>query len=180
MNRTRVIAAGAAGAVLLAASSYASPWWELQRLRTAVHDRDAEAVSGHVDFPALRESVKAQLMISLNIETRKAGDNPFAALGQAMAIALINPLVDAVVSPAGVMTMLEKGKVSLPKPGAAEETPTDAPKRDYAVDYRGWDRFAVSSKDPHGGSFIFKRQGLWSWKLAAVELPKDGPDAARD
>ncbi|MFS2128416.1 DUF2939 domain-containing protein [Telluria sp. Tellsp131] len=53
MNRTRILAAGAGGALLVvAATSFASPWWTLNRLRAAVERHDAEGVSAQVDFPA--------------------------------------------------------------------------------------------------------------------------------
>ena len=79
MNRTRFLTAGAAGALLVvAATSFASPWWTLNRLRAAVERHDAEGVSAQVDFPALRDSVKSQLLGSI---ARDAGTNAFAAIG---------------------------------------------------------------------------------------------------
>jgi hypothetical protein len=171
MNRTRVLTAGAAGALLVVAvTSFASPWWTLNRLRAAVERHDAEGVSAQVDFPALRDSVKSQLLGSI---ARDAGTNAFAAIGQAFARAVADPLVDAIVSPAGVAAMVEHGKVSIGKPTQDAGTPDAEPPRDkphYALHYRGWSHFAVTAED--GGSFVFRRDGLWSWKLAGIELPR--------
>ena len=171
MNRTRILTAGAAGALLVvAATSFASPWWALNRLRAAVERHDAEGVSAQVDFPALRDSVKSQLLGSI---ARDAGTNAFAAIGQAFARAVADPLVDAIVSPAGVAAMVEHGKVAIGKPTRDTGTPDAAPRRDkphYALHYRGWSHFAVTAED--GGSFVFRRDGLWSWKLAGIELPR--------
>ncbi len=171
MNRTRILTAGAAGALLVvAATSFASPWWTLNRLRAAVERHDAEGVSAQVDFPALRDSVKSQLLGSLD---RDAGGNPFAAIGQAFARVVTDPLVDAIVSPAGVAAMVEHGKVSIGKPAREAQTSDAEPPRDrphYALHYRGWSHFAVTAED--GGSFVFRRDGLWSWKLAGIELPR--------
>jgi len=172
MNRTRVLAAGAAGALLVvAATSFASPWWTLQRLRSAVAAHDAGAVSAKVDFPAMRESVKSQMLASLNNLTAKSmGDNPAASMTSAMSMALINPLVDVIVSPTGVALMVEQGKIKIDRPappGAQARTAPEQPR--LAVGYRGWSRFDVTSRD--GGSFIFRRTGLWDWKLAGLELP---------
>jgi hypothetical protein len=182
MNRTRLLTAGAAGTLLVvAATSFASPWWTLNRLRAAVERHDAEGVSAEVDFPALRDSVKSQLFGSI---ARDAGTNAFAAIGQAFARAVADPLVDAIVSPAGVAAMVEHGKVSIAKPTRDAGTPDAEPPRDkppqhkppqhkphYALHYRGWRHFAVTAED--GGSFVFRRAGLWSWKLAGIELPRN-------
>ena len=171
LNRTRILTAGAAGALLVvAATSFASPWWTLHSLRSAVDRRDTDAVAAQVDFPALRDSVKSQLLGSI---ARDAGDNPFAAIGQAFARAVADPLVDAIVSPAGVAAMVEHGKVSIGKPTRDGGTPAAEPPRNkphYALHYRGWSHFAVTAED--GGSFVFRRDGLWRWKLAGIELPR--------
>lgn len=182
MNRTRILAAGAGGTLLVvAATSFASPWWTLNRLRAAVERHDAEGVSAQVDFPALRDSVKSQLLGSI---ARDTGTNAFAAIGQAFARAVADPLVDAIVSPAGVAAMVEHGKVSIGNPTRDAATPAAEPPRDkppqhkppqhkphYALHYRGWRHFAVTAED--GGSFVFRRDGLWSWKLAGIELPRN-------
>jgi hypothetical protein len=174
MNRTRVLAAGAVGGLLVAAAtSFASPWWSLHRLRDAVARHDADAVSAQVDFPALRASVKDQLQASISRDVDSAdGGNPFAEIGRKFAMAVANPLVDAVVSPEGVAAMVEHGKVSIARPATASDAPGAEPPQEkprYAVHYRGWDRFAVTAQD--GGSFIFRRDGLWSWKLAGIDFP---------
>lgn len=174
MHRTRIVSGAAVGALLVvAATSFASPWWTLHSLRTAVARHDADAVSAQVDFPALRDSVKSQLLASISRDAKEAGGNPFAMIGKAFAMAVADPLVDAIVSPAGVAAMVEHGKISIARPAPAQapsgpEAPAGKPH--YALHYRGWDRFAVTADD--GGSFVFRRAGLWSWKLAGIELPR--------
>jgi len=181
MNRTRVLAAGAVGALLVvAATSFASPWWTLHALKSAAARHDGDAVSALVDFPALRTSVKSQIQASLNHNIDKAGaDNPLAKFGQALAATLVNPLVDAVVSPASVAAMIQHGRVTIAKPHGEPDAadapdgqpaqPSEPPR--YSVHYRGWDGFAVTAGD--GGSFLFHRTGLWSWQLAGIELPPE-------
>ena len=169
MKRTRVLAAGAAGALLIvAATSFASPWWTLQRMQSAVAHRDADAVSAQVDFPALRESVKSQILASMKGDPATAdGTNPVAALGTSFAMAVVNPLVDLIASPRGVALMLEQGRIALAKQAPHASDANVAPERPrYAVNYRSWDRFAVKTED---GNFIFHRAGLWNWKLAGIE-----------
>jgi hypothetical protein len=176
MNRTRALTAVAVGALLaVAATSVASPWWTLHRLRAAVERHDGGAVAEQVDFPALRASVKAQMLASMKADSDKPGGaNPFAGFGTKLAQALVDPLVDAVVSPAAVAAMVEHGRISIARPGHAAPAPDAEPvhgKSRFALRYRGWDRFAITGED--GGSFVFRRDGLWTWKLAAIEMAAD-------
>lgn len=174
MNRKRTLLLGAA-AVLFAVSVYASPWWTLQRLRAAVASHDADAVAEHVDFPALRESVKGQIAAVVGKDLARPGDKPLAALGQAMALAFVNPMVDALVSPAGVIAMMENGRVSMARREAPPEAPrAPARKPDYDLAYRGWDRVELRWEGKDGGSFILERHGLWSWKLAGIDMARAG------
>jgi hypothetical protein len=181
MQRRTAALAGAAALALLALASYFSPHWHLYRMKAAIDDQDAGRFSEHVDFPALRDSVKAQLLATMDkhLSSDELRSNPFARLGQAMAAALMNPLVDAAVSPAGVIRMMKKGDTTPGKAGS--ESPQNAgssqqePAPAYAIAYRSWNDVAVSKVGQDSGSFIFKRAGLWSWKLAAIELPKERP-----
>lgn len=171
MQRKHIVSGAVAAAILLAVSAFASPWWSLYSLRAAVERHDAEAVSAHVDFPALRDSLKGQLMTAMQQAVR-GDDNLFARLGAAMAAAALGPVVDAMVSPAGVMAMLETGKVKLAKPSAPAEAEADTERRpDWSLHYRGWNGIAAESDAPRSARFIFRREGLWGWKLAAIELP---------
>jgi hypothetical protein len=174
MNRIRILAA--ATLVAIAATSAASPWWTLHRLQAAVARHDADAVAAQVDFPALRASVKEQALVAMG-GTRDGSDgaNPFAAFGRKMAMAVVDPLVDAAVSPQGVATMVEHGRIGIGQPshGGTADTADTAPARDkprYALAYRGLNSFAVTARD--GGSFIFRRDGVWTWKLAGIDLAR--------
>jgi hypothetical protein len=147
----------------------------LHRFRSAIQSHDADAVSEHVDFPSLRESIKGQLMAVMGNEAQKTGAdaNPFAAMGQVLAVAFMNPVIDAMVSPAGVIAMIESGKAKLPEQGRTGVSGESDRKVDYAVSYRGWNRIALAGKNGDGGSFIFRRDGLWGWKLSGIELPRN-------
>ncbi len=171
MKRTPIFAAAGA-AILFAGSLVASPYWELHQLRDAVAGHDADAVSERVDFPALRESVKGQLAGAIAHDRPHAGANPFAAVGQAMALAFLGPMVDAIVSPAGVIAMVENGRIRLSRPDAHDEADaagTDTRPR-YAMSWRAWDEVVLASDRPDGGGFVFRRHGLWRWKLSGIEL----------
>ena len=180
-RKTAAVAAGIAIAAF-AATTWASPHWQLYRMRAAVEARDAQALAHYVDFPKLRDSVKIALMRRLDAIGGESGSgsNPFAAFGKAMAFAVIDPVVDAAVSPAGVVAMLDAGDIRVqPKPagepagGPAASGDAPREKVNYDLSYRGWNQAVVQRADGGGVAFVLDRHGLWSWKLAAVELPPD-------
>ena len=155
---------------------YASPYIALHQIGKAVERRDAQALSGHVDFPALRESIKGQMMARLEAQMGGAPDsskNPLAGFGQTLAQGLVTQFTEALVSPDGVMLMLEKGKPGKPADVAAAGVGVDTqggPRRkDYAVEYQGWSKVFVHPRGESGG-FVFRREGLMGWKLVAVKM----------
>jgi hypothetical protein len=181
MKRSHTLLAVVAASAILGLTSYASPYWTLHRMKTAIVEKDADRFSSYIDFPALRDSVKGQLMVMMN--KRMSGpdmaNNPFAGIGQMMGAALINPLVDAAVSPAGVIAMFESGKAQpLQGPAGTTESSTHADTVHYAVDYESWSKVAISKPGEDAGRFILKRTGLWSWQLTSLELPRTLVNAA--
>ncbi|CAG9238734.1 conserved hypothetical protein [Burkholderia gladioli] len=187
--------------------AYASPYLALRELKQAVDTRDAEAISRHVDYPALRVSLKQQLTEELmrRIDLQRH-NNPLAMLGAMIGSALIGPLVDAYATPEGVAALLSglppradpgehppsldqpapmaaapAGQGSAPPaaPSPAAPAPTSgsnagkpaAPQASAA--YHGIDEFVVVyRKDVDGARYaaIFRRSGLFGWKLSAIDL----------
>lgn len=161
--------------VAAAALMYASPYLALRNIAKAIERKDADTVAEYVDFPALRESIKGQMLVKLQQQTQsqQAQSNPFTGLGQMLAVGMVNQLTETLVSPAGVMLMLENGKPGKPADVAAAGVGVDTqgPKtrKDFAVDYQGWSKVFVHPKNQPGG-FVFKRDGLMGWKLVAVKM----------
>ena len=183
-------------ALLAAALFYATPYFTLFRMYRAVERSDADAVSRHVDFDALRENVRAKVTSEI---TRNAPQGAMAGLGQAMALGVANQMVDAVVSPAGVMRLME-GKGALaqlsgrgqqpavpaapsqtpPAPPSAAGVPPQASAPDAAavrerarirVSYQDWSQVRVGLQDAPG-ALIFRRDGWVGWRLSAIEWPE--------
>jgi len=168
-----------------AVASYCSPYWTMHEMRSAIVDNDADGFSSHVDFPALRENLRAQM---LTLMQRKMGNDPelkgngFAALGMVMVMGVMNQMIDTMVTPAGVMTMVSQGKAKPPVPGdtqsASANQPTtsnSAEPKNYSVRYKDWLTVIATTNEGSAEpiAFIFKRDGLWSWKLAGINLPLD-------
>lgn len=182
-KRTAAIALGSI-ALALVLSAYASPYWVLSRMRAAVEARDSAALARYVDFPRLRDSVKIGVMRRLGADGALAESraNPFAAFGRAMALAVIDPVVDAAVSPAGVAAMLAAGDIRVQPMNERREDPAAAPapaadppreKLNYDLSYRTWNQVVVERADGGGVRFVLDRSGVWSWKLVGVEQPED-------
>ena len=78
----------------------ASPYVSFSRFTRAVQARDAAAISSHVDFPALRASLKKQLVERFARET--TGHKRWINLGPT----LIDAIIDAYVTPDGIAALL--------------------------------------------------------------------------
>lgn len=89
-----------------------APWRTVQGIRDAVVAQDARALSRHVDFPALRVSLRAQLNDHL---VREAGIDAqsglFGALALRVAGGLVDAAVEAMVTPVGLGAVMEGRKV---------------------------------------------------------------------
>ena len=179
-------------ALLAAALFYATPYITLFRIHRAVERSAAAAVSHHVDFDLLRESVRAKVTSEI---TRNAPQGAMAGLGQAVALGVANQMVDSMVSPAGVMRLMEgKGALAqlsglVQKPAApsspvppappAAGGPSPAPEAAAAarerarirVSYQDWSQVRVGLQDTPG-ALIFRRDGWVGWRLSAIEWPE--------
>ncbi|WP_414445038.1 DUF2939 domain-containing protein [Burkholderia sp. 22PA0106] len=176
--------------------AFASPYLALRDLKQAVDARDAQAISRYVDYPALRISLKQQLADELmrRIDLQRH-DNPLAMLGAMIGSALIGPLVDAYATPEGVAALLsglpprgdpgehpptldQPAPAPTPAPPASAAPPASgvpgpsaAPQANAA--YQGVDEFVVVYQRNAGDAryaAIFRRSGLFGWKLSAIDL----------
>ena len=144
-----------------------SPLYTLGQMRDAAKANDADALSSYVDYPALRESVKAEITARVAYTERKdrSGLGPLEA---ALSSAITGPLTDAVVSPAGIRAMLASKQAdevlgNIPKPPVHVDS-------DAAIERHGLSEFVVKSRSKPQGAIVFKRHWL-GWKLSGVELP---------
>src|ERR1051326_5026820 len=82
--------------LVYAASPYVSFW----RFRAAVQSRDAAAINSRVDFPAIRASLKRQLVtrFAKHTDSHKRWGNPGPTL--------IDAIIDAYVTPEGITALL--------------------------------------------------------------------------
>lgn len=174
MNRKYLVTGVAAAAVVFVAWYFASPLVAFNSLKSAAKEGDVDRLERLVDFPAVRDSLKAQLMTALNAsmaEDPEMKDNPFAGLAMMMVPAMVNGAVDAYVTPDGIGAMVQGQK-----PVAAEETPAEpAPDVKTSLGYSDLNTFRVrvDPPDTEALTMVMHRDGLFGWELKRIELPAD-------
>ena len=166
--------------VLLALGTYviAGPYLAINGIRTALAEQDTGKLERHVDFPALRVSIKAQMQDKLARRTGDMQSNLAGAFALSIANNFVGSGVDAVVTPLGIGALLQ-GR-SLWKKSLGETMDGDAYGKAIPMDplkqavrrYESPSRFTATVLDEDGKPmvFVFTRHGL-RWKLADIRLP---------
>jgi hypothetical protein len=172
-------------AILAAYYSY-SPYQTVHAMKSAGENRDGEALAEHIDFPSVRQSIKEQVNVKLlKIVNDESKDNPIGALGAAFGGMLVDKLVDAYVTPAGLIQMM---KGDTPEDVVADGISSDVTGRDaddqdpgkpfenasYA--YESLDKFTATVKDDKSGDeirFVLRRSGFANWKLTEILIPME-------
>ncbi len=183
-------------AVLLAMAftvwTYFAPHLTVRSMRLAAEAGDARALSRHVDFPALRESVKTELSKEFGARIASlTGGSELGRFGARIAGVLgdqaLDLTVDGMVRPEALSALfaghdLANEYALLPSP--ASEPVGDDPNASIAtirtsdvhatMGYETLGRFAVNVHEPRSGrrvKLILTRRMLLWWKLSAMELP---------
>ena len=179
-----------AASVVTGCYAFASPWLALRDLTHAFEDQDSRKLEKLIDFPELREDIKvtakAAMMKSAAIELE---DNPFAAMGIMMANTIVDPIIDQVISPAGLQLLFSAGEMS----GGADGIPEniDAIARDLIpssdggeasrgievkTEYVGINEFEVQVRNVEmfneSVSFYMRRERLGGWKVDGIRIPE--------
>ena len=162
------IAAVAAALIVIGSSAlwyFESPAWTLKGMKDAAQSHDADALNAYIDYPALRDSLKAELMARMTAEAQKHKSR-LGALGMAFGSTVMGPMVDRLVSPAGMRAALLASRHENALPAASALHVPEEP----VILRRNFSEFLVTAKDQPNGGLVFKRHGL-SWMLSGVELP---------
>jgi len=157
---------------------YFTPHLTLHNIKKAVDKKDAVALSDYVDYPALRENLKASINAKMAGELmREKDDNPFKALGAALAAVFLDKMIDAFITPESLSMMMKGQKPQIEKTKGEKEakSPSEEPDIETSTSYETLNRFVVKIKEKRSSDppveFVFKRDGIFSWKLSAVRLP---------
>ncbi len=165
---------------LLALAGYvaAGPFLAIRGIRAALERRDVAALDEHVDFAAVRASLRAQIEDAI---ARHAGPDaqadPFAAFGLKLASTAAGSLADAVATPAGIAAVLEGRSVLRRLGGGGSRDARAGVGHERWLDdlhyrYESPSRFTATVRNADGEPvvFVFGRDGL-RWTLVDVRLP---------
>ena len=156
--------------------AYASPYLTVSRVRHAAAAGDADTVNAHVDFPALRESIKGWMGVAMAQHMARSDmqNNPFAGVGAALATMMLDGVVTAMVTPETVRMMIEGQRPQTGRRDVPQRGPTPPSDTDMEMGYEWFDRFIVKVRDKHKPTneftMVWQRTGF-TWKLSAIRLP---------
>lgn len=179
MNKKSIsILIGLTITIALGICFYYTPHWSVFNMKKAAENKDADSLSEYVDFPSLKESLKANFSSTMASDaSNNMRDNPFGILGAALAVALINPMIDNLVTPEGLAMLMKGEKPQLEKmnkDSKEKQSSADA-NIETKMGYGNFNSFIVTVKKKESSDdpvkIIFKRHGIISWKLSALRLP---------
>lgn len=164
---------------LLAAWYYATPYLALNAIGHAAEAKDAGALSERIDFPAVRDSLKAGYRAEAAARLGADGTpDPLGALGLALVGGIVDVAVDALVTPEGIALLLQGNLPHRNEEAAEKSQPPSSgggdagPERQVSQGYAGWNRFEVRVRRGERTTlFTLVRHGIADWKLAAIALP---------
>ena len=180
-NKKTVVIGGIV--VIGAAFTYylVSPFLAINGLLNAIASRNGDAANKYLDYPVLRENLKAEFTsnaIKKMQQDQEIENNPFGGLAMAIVGPMVNAMVDGYVTPSGMKTIL---KLSSNPSSASDETLRNIAEKvaganqslkDTSMGYEGLNTFNVSYKNEDGtkGRFIFSRKGFADWTLTNIDL----------
>ena len=167
MTRRKYVIAGLVVLALLIAGAgvawyYLSPAWALRSMVAAAKANDEPTLSSYIDYPALKADLKKDLSARFEAESKKT-DDPTAKMGVAIARSMMDGVINAFVSPAGLRATLVTFDESDVPPAMKKNA--GKPK----IERLGFNRFRLSREENPGSGFVFERRGL-GWKMVGVDL----------
>ena len=168
-----------AAVVALAGAWAVAPVLAGQALVRAAKAGDARKLEALVDFPALRQSLKEELNAELVARMRRdpeVAESGLGGLGLMLAPMLLSGAVDTFVTPEMVSEMVVTAEAPDPTQPPEREPGDERDSDDIhqSWGYRDLDHFAVTLTDRDRPdqqlALILERRGLFTWKLAAVDI----------
>lgn len=153
---------------------YYSPYLALSNIRDAAQSKDANAFNELVDYPKVRESLKGQIAAVMAKEAASSHDG-LAVFGNMLGMALVNPMVDALVRPESVMHAMQSGEMKKAQASAHLGTQAVPGKKpvEWTLERKNVDKIVAHRHEPDRGvgkgfAVVFERQGFAGWKLTEI------------
>ncbi|PZA07705.1 MULTISPECIES: DUF2939 domain-containing protein [unclassified Meiothermus] len=145
--------------LLLLAYAWFSPYLALIGIQRAIQSNNAAALERYIDFPRVRESLKADFN-RLLVEQAQQDQTGFGALGLLFAAPLVDQMVDALITPEGLASI---GTDQEPQKGDLEAV------GDWRLRREGFSRALLHPKDNPDEGLLMERQGL-GWKVVRLQI----------
>jgi hypothetical protein len=145
--------------LLLLAYAWFSPYLTLRGIQQAIQSNNPSALERYIDFPRVRESLKADLNRML-VEQASQDQSGFGALGLLFLAPLMDQLVNALITPAGLASI-----------GTGQELQEDSLEavRDWRLKREGFSRALLHHKDNPSEGLLMERQGL-GWQVVRLQI----------
>lgn len=136
---------------------------------SALQTADHATISTHVDFPAVRASLKEQITFALMTNAGSKGDKLSAGLVAAFGPTIIGNFIDTLVTPSGIAKLLENRDPTSP---ARTGSPQQLDLRRFleSLSITGPTEFRVQAPEGSSVTATFKD---WTWKITDLRLPRD-------
>ena len=167
----------AAIALATAAYWYWSPHLVMRDMQQAAQRGDADALNAHIDFPAVRESLRGQVAGMLAQKMGEAKDNPFAALGTAIGMAFADQMLQVFVRPETIAASMRTGVWDPLSAGTASQPAGAEEKLAWSYEREGLHKVVVrphrkgEPPDAQRLAYVLVRRGFADWKLAEIRIP---------
>ena len=169
MSLVALLIAGASGWYFL------SPGYAMSQLADAAREGEEDQLRQRVDFPRVREALKADLRAKLASTFASEETEGFGKLGAALGMAMIDPMVEGFVTPESIGSMVRNGKLIRPGEKPDADAKASSGEAEWAIEREGISKFkarptAKNVENPP--ALVFERDGI-GWRLVEIDLPDD-------
>ncbi|SDC10440.1 DUF2939 domain-containing protein [Acinetobacter boissieri] len=181
MNK-KIIVAMVTVTLLIGGYIYVSPYIMLNNLKSAINANDSAKVASYVDFPSVRQNLKAQMNTYLTKQMDPSKHEGMEGLGQMFALVMVDKITDLVVTPEGLTLMMQGKTVNLNLDSQIKNTnnpiqvqPNQTATENYSTQYLSINEFeiTIATQEKYKQvKVILERDGL-SWKIIKVSIPMD-------
>ncbi|HEY9824521.1 MAG TPA: DUF2939 domain-containing protein [Stenomitos sp.] len=165
---------GVIGAFVCGGGLYASPYIALYQMYQAVEHHDVAALSNHVNFPALRESLKVNLPTLVDQEVAQQSNPIVRVIGRLFTGVMLDSTIDKLVTPTGITALLQGQRLQLGMPGQAQFS-DKATAVEVKPRYESFNRFTVAIQPKnkvHPPVELIMSRDFLSWKVSGVRFPR--------
>lgn len=175
MNIRVILVGMVAVLVLLLGYVVATPYLTVAQMQAAAQARDGETLAEYIDFVAVRESLNTQLTAMLADEMAQSrDDNAMGLLGAAFGSKIIELLLDAIVTPEGLVAVLNGDPMTDVLDQNAVQSSSTSANTTVTMGYQSLDTFGVTitNTDTQSATTLLLRRDGLSWRLSEILLPK--------